>query len=275
MIDRDHALPVSHQAKLLGLSRACLYYQPVPLRASELTLMHRLDKLHLAHPFAGSRMLRDLLRLEGVSVGRKHVRTLMKRMGIAALYCQPRTTQTHRGHVVYPYLLRNLAITRSNQVWASDVSYLPMAHGFVYLTVILDWYSRRVLSWRVSVTMDVEFIMDALEEAIEQYGCPEIMNTDQGSQYTSERFIQALKEREIQVSMDGKGAWRDNIFVERLWRSVKYEDIYLHAYKTPSEVKQGLTRYFHFYNTRRPHQAHAGQVPDTAYFNRWPVAKVA
>ena len=275
MIDRTHALPVSHQAQLLGLSRASLYYQPVPLRESALTLMHWLDKLHLAHPFAGSRMLRDLLRLEGFSVGRKHVRTLMKRMGIEALYRQPRTTQRHGGHAVYPYLLRNLSITRSNQVWASDVSYLPMAHGFVYLTVILDWYSRRVLSWRVSVTMDVEFILDALEEAIEKYGCPEIMNTDQGSQYTSERFIHALKERAIQVSMDGKGAWRDNVFVERLWRSVKYEEVYLHAYETPSAVKEGLKRYFHFYNTRRPHQAHAGQTPDTAYFTQWPVAKVA
>jgi len=275
MIDRNHALPVSHQAKILGLSRGCLYYQPVPLSARELALMHRLDTLHLAHPFAGSRMLRDLLRLEGSSVGRKHVRTLMKRMGIEALYRQPRTTQVHRGHAVYPYLLSNLSITRSNQVWASDVSYIPMAHGFVYLTVMLDWYSRRVLSWRVSVTMDVEFIMDALEEAIEKYGCPEIMNTDQGSQYTSERFIQALKDRDIQISMDGKGAWRDNIFVERLWRSVKYEDIYLHAYETPSEVKQGLKRYFQFYNTSRPHQAHTGQTPDTAYFNLLPAAEVA
>ena len=275
MIDRNHALPHSHQAKILGLSRGCLYYQPVPLSESELALMHRLDKLHLAHPFAGSRMLRDLLRLEGSRVGRKHVRTLMKRMGIEALYRQPRTTQVHRGHAVYPYLLSNLSITRSNQVWASDVSYIPMAHGFVYLTVILDWYSRRVLSWRVSVTMDVEFIMDALEEAIEKYGCPEIMNTDQGSQYTSERFIQALKDRDIQISMDGKGAWRDNIFVERLWRSVKYEDIYLHAYETPSNVKQGLKRYFEFYNTSRPHRAHTGQTPDTAYFNLLPVAEVA
>ena len=275
MIDRNHALPVSHQAKILGLSRGSLYYQPVPLSESELALMHRLDKLHLAHPFAGSRMLRDLLRLEGFSVGRKHVRTLMKRMGLEALYRQPRTTQVHRGHAVYPYLLRNLSITRPNQVWASDVSYIPMAHGFVYLTVILDWYSRRVLSWRVSVTMDVEFILDALEEAIETYGCPEIMNTDQGSQYTSERFIQALKEREIHISMDGKGAWRDNIFVERLWRSVKYEDIYLQAYETPNEVKQGLKRYFQFYNTSRPHQAHRGQTPDTAYFNLLPVAEAA
>jgi putative transposase len=237
--------------------------------------MHRLDKLHLAHPFAGSRMLRDLLRLEGFSVGRQHVRTLMKRMGIEALYCQPRTTQAHRGHAVYPYLLRKLSITRPNQVWASDVSYIPMAHGFVYLTVILDWYSRRVLSWQVSVTMDGEFIMDALEEAVEKYGCPVIMNTDQGSQYTSDRFTQALKDRDSQISMDGKGAWRDNIFVERLWRSVKYEDIYLHAYETPRDVKQGLKRYFEFYNTSRPHRAHAGQTPDTAYFNLLPVAEVA
>ncbi len=275
MIDRSHALPLSHPAKILGLSRGCLYYEPTPVSEHELGLMHRLDQLHVAHPFAGSRMLRDLLRLEGFNIGRRHVRTLMKRMGIEALYCQPRTTQTHRGHPVYPYLLRNLAITRSNQVWASDVIYIPMAHGFVYLTVILDWYSRHVLAWRVSVTMDVEFIMDALEEALETYGCPAIMNTDQGSQYTSERFLQALHDQDIQISMDGKGAWRDNIFVERLWRSVKYEDIYLHAYETPNEVKQGLKRYFAFYNSRRPHQAHAGQTPDTAYFSRLPVAEVA
>ncbi len=275
MIDRNHALPVSHQAKILGLSRGCLYYQPVPLSERDLALMHRLDTLHLAHPFAGSRMLRDLLQLEGSSVGRTHVRTLLKRMGIEALYRQPRTTQRHRGHAVYPYLLRNLSITRPNQVRASDVSYLPIAHGFVYLTVRLDRYSRRVLSWRVSVTMDGECIMDALEEAIEKYGCPAIMNTDQGRQYTSERFIQALKERDIQMSMDGKGAWRDNIFVERLWRSVKYEDMYLHAYETPNEVKQGLKRYFQFYNTSRPHQAHTDQTPDTAYFNLLPVAEVA
>ena len=275
MIDRNHELPVSHQAKILGLSRGCIYYQPTLVSEYELRVMHRLDQLHVAHPFAGSRMLRDLLRLEGFSVGRKHVRTLMKRMGIEALYCQPRTTRRHQGHAVYPYLLRNLSITRSNQVWASDVSYIPMAHGFVYLTVILDWYSRRVLAWRVSVTMDVEFILDALEEALETYGCPTIMNTDQGSQYTSDKFIQALKERDIQISMDGKGAWRDNIFVERLWRSVKYEDIYLHAYETPRAVKQGLQRYFAFYNSRRPHQAHTGLTPDTAYFTRLPVAEVA
>jgi putative transposase len=275
MIDRKHALPISQQAKALRLSRGSIYYKPAPVSEHELGVMHRLDQLHVAHPFAGSRMLRDLLRLEGYCVGRKHVRTLMKRMGLEALYCQPRTTQAHRGHTVYPYLLRNLSITHSNQVWASDVSDIPMAHGFVYLTVILDWYSRRVLAWRVSVTMDVEFIMDALEEALETYGCPTIMNTDQGSQYTSARFIQALQDQGIQVSMDGKGAWRDNIFVERLWRSVKYEDIYLHAYETPNEVKQGLKRYFAFYNSRRPHRAHTGLTPDTAYFTRLPVAEVA
>ena len=275
MIHRKHPLPNSRQAKVLGFSRGSLYYQPVSVSEHGLALMHRLDQLHVAHPFAGSRMLKDLLRLEGFCVGRKHVRTLMQRMGIEALYCQPRTTRRHRGHAVYPYLLRNLSITRSNQVWASDVSYIPMSHGFVYLTVILDWYSRRVLSWRVSVTMDVEFIMDALEEAIEKHGCPDIMNPDQGSHYTSERFIEALKKRDIQISMDGKGAWRDNVFVERLWRSVKYEDIYLHAYETPSAVKQGLKQYFDFYNTHRPHQAHTGLTPHTAYFTRLPVAEVA
>ncbi len=193
MIDRNHQLPVVHQANILGLSRGCIYSHPMPCRERDLVVMRRLDQLHLAHPFAGSRMLRDRLRLEDFSVGPTHVRTLMKRMGIEVLYRQPRSTQAHQGHAVYPYLLRNLAVTHSKQVWTADVSDIPMVHGFVYLTVILDWDSRRVLSWRVSVAMDVACIIDALDEASEQYGCPEIMNTNQGSQYTSERFIQVLK----------------------------------------------------------------------------------
>ncbi len=217
MIDWKHPLPISRQAKVLSLPRGSLYYLPILVSAHDLALMHRLDKLHVAHPFAGSRILKDLLRLEGFCVGRKHVRTLMKRMGIEALYCQPRITRRKQGHAVYPSLLRNPSIARSNQVWDSDVSYIPMSHGFVYLTVILAEYSRRVLAWRVAVTMDVEFIMDVLEEALEKSGCLDIMNTDPVSQYTSERFIEGLKKRDIQISMDGKGAWRDNIFVERLW----------------------------------------------------------
>lgn len=266
MIDRDHPLPISKQAKVLQISRGSVYYRSRPPTRAELELMHRLDRLHLDHPFAGSRMLRDLLRQEGFAVGRKRVRSLMRKMGIEALYRRPRTTKPCPGHKVYPYRLRELSITRANQVWAMDISYIPMKRGFVYLTVVLDWYSRRVLSWRVSNTMDVQFCLDALREAIARYGVPEIMNTDQGSQYTSEAFTGELQAHGIEISMDGKGAWRDNVFVERLWRSVKYEDVYLHAYATVPEVRAGLSKYFGFYNSRRPHSSLDRRTPDAVYF---------
>jgi len=270
MIDREHKLPISRQAKVLGISRGTAYYQPKPVSPRDQTLMNRIDRLHLELPFAGARMLRDLLRQEGHKVGRKHVSTLMKRRGIEALYRKPRTTKPHPGHQVYPYLLRSLPVTRANQVWAMDITYLPMARGFVYLAAVVDWYSRRVLTWKVSTTMDTHFCLEAVEEAMANYGTPEIMNTDQGSQFTSQAFTGLLKENGIRISMDGKGAWRDNVFVERLWRSVKYEEVYLHAYDSVSSARAGLDRYFRFYNGRRPHSSLDRQTPDQVYFESLP-----
>jgi len=270
MIDREHKLPISQQAKVLGISRGTAYYQPKPVSPRVLALMNRIDRLHLELPFAGARMLRDLLRQEGYQVGRKHVATLMKRMGIEALYRKPRTTKRHPGHKVYPYLLRNLPVTRANQVWAMDITYLPMARGFVYLAAVVDWFTRRVLSWKVSTTMDVHFCLEAVEEAMANYGTPDVMNTDQGSQFTSQAFTGLLKENGIRISMDGKGAWRDNVFVERLWRSVKYEEVYLHAYGSVSSARAGLDRYFRFYNSRRPHSSLDRQTPDQVYFQSLP-----
>ena len=270
MIERTHKLLISKQPKVLGISRGTAYYQPKPVSPRELALMNRIDRLHLELPFAGARMLRDLLRQEGHKVGRKHVSTLMKRMGIEALYRKPRTTKRHPGHKVYPYLLRNLPVTRANQVWAMDITYLPMARGFVYLAAVVDWYSRRVLAWKISTTMDVHFCLEAVEEAIANYGTPDIMNTDQGSQFTSQAFTGLLKENGIRISMDGKGAWRDNVFVERLWRSVKYEEVYLHAYDSVSSARAGLDRYFRFYNGRRPHSSLDRQTPDQVYFESLP-----
>jgi putative transposase len=257
------------------MSRGSVYYLPRPVSDRDQALMQRIDRLHLESPFAGARMLRDMLHLEGLKVGRKHVSTLMRKMGIEALYRKPRTTQRHPGHRVYPYLLRGLPITRANQVWAMDITYIPMRRGFVYLTVVMDWYSRRVLSHRISITMDTRFCLDALEEAIATYGKPEIMNTDQGSQYTSLAFTQYLKDNSIRISMDGKGAWRDNVFVERLWKSVKYEHVYLHAYESTSKAKSKITGYSHFYNRRRPHSKLDRLTPDQFYYNSLPSTKAA
>jgi putative transposase len=267
MIDRDHPLPVSRQAKAVGISRGSVYYLPRPVSDEDQELMRRIDRLHLECPFAGSRMLRDLLIQDGFKVGRKHVATLMKRMGVEALYRKPRTTKPGAGHKVYPYLLRSLAIHRPNQVWAMDITYLPMARGFVYLAAVVDWHTRRVLSWKVSITMDAHFCLEVVEEAIMHYGTPDIMNTDQGSQFTSQAFTGLLKGHDIRISMDGKGSWWDNVFVERLWRTVKYEDVYLRAYESVSAVRAGLSRYFNFYNSRRPHSSLDGQTPDQVYFN--------
>ena len=275
MIDRNHPLPISRQAAAMGISRGSVYYLPRPVSERDQQLMKRIDRLHLELPFAGARMLRDLLRLEGFKVGRKHVATLMKRMGIEALYRKPRTTKPGAGHKIYPYLLRHRSIDRVNQVWAMDITYIPMAKGFVYLAAVVDWFTRRVLAWKVSITMDVHFCLEAVEEAIANYGTPEIMNTDQGSQFTSQAFTGLLKNNGIQISMDGKGAWRDNVFVERLWRSVKYEEVYLHAYGSVSEARAGLDRYFRFYNTRRPHSSLDGQTPDQVYFNALPLSMAA
>ena len=275
MIDHNHPLPISRQAKAVGISRGSVSYLPRPVSEEDMELMRRIDRLHLDYPFAGSRMLRDMLRQEGFKVGRTHVATLMKRMGIEALYRKPRTTRPKAGHKVYPYLLRNLTIDRPNQVWAMDITYIPMARGFVYLAAVVDWSTRRVLAWRISITMDVHFCLEAVEEAIQRYGTPVIMNTDQGSQFTSRAFVGLMKEHEIRISMDGKNSWRDNVFVERLWRSVKYEDIYLKAYESVSEVRTGLSKYFNFYNSRRPHSSLDGQTPDQVYYNRLPHTEAA
>ncbi|MEN3144817.1 IS3 family transposase [Ochrobactrum sp. WV_118_8] len=267
MIDREHKLSVVCQAKLLGFSRGSVYYSPRPVSDGDLALMRQIDELHLEYPFAGSRMLQGLLRGEGLQTGRLHVATLMKKMGIEAIYRRPNTSKPAPGHKIYPYLLRKLAVTRPNQVWAMDLTYVPMARGFVYLCAVVDWFSRKVLSWRLSITMEAAFCIEAVEEALARYGRPDIFNTDQGSQFTSMDFTTVLKKAEIAISMDGKGAWRDNVFVERLWRSIKYEEVYLHAYKTVSEARAGIGRYLTFYNSRRPHSSLDRQTPDQAYFN--------
>jgi putative transposase len=275
MIDRSHPLPLTRQASVLGISRGSVYYLPRPVSDADLALMRRIDELHLEHPFAGACMLRDLLRQEGMTVGRKHVATLMRRMGIEALYRKPNTSRKHPRHPVYPYLLRHLPITQPNQVWAMDITYIPMARGFVYLAEVMDWYSRRVLSWRVSISMETDFCLEAVEEAIQRYGTPEIFNTDQGSQFTSAAFTGLLQQHGIRISMDGKGCWRDNVFVERLWKSVKYEEVYLHAYESVSQAKAGIGKYFTFYNTRRPHTSLDRMTPDQFYFKSLPQPKAA
>jgi len=267
MIDRTHDLPVVRQAQLLKLSRSSIYYQAQPTSEGDLKLMRRIDELHREHPVAGARMLRDRLKLEGHDIGRKQVSTLMKKLDIQAIYRKANTSRRNLAHRIYPYLLRDLSIDRPNQVWAMDTTYIPMRQGFVYLSAVLDGATRRVLAWCLSNTLTADPCVDALEEAIMKYGCPEIMNTDQGSPFTRSAFIALLQEHSIQVSMDGKGCWRDNVFVERLGKSVKYEEIYLHGYETVSEVRQALTRYFDFYNRRRPHSTLDGKTPDTAYFN--------
>ena len=275
MIDRGHELSLGRQAELLGLSRSTLYYEPRPVPAAELAIMRRMDELHLDYPFAGSRMLRDLLRGEDVVIGRELVITMMRRMGIEAIYRKPNTSKAALGHKIHPYLLRGLTIERPNQVWAMDITYIPMARGFVYLAAVVDWFSRRVLSWRLSITMDVDFCLEAVEEALARYGRPEIFNTDQGSQFTSEAFTGLIQSNGIAVNMDGRGAWRDNVFVERLWRSVKYEEVYLRAYDSVGEARASLSRYFTFYNTKRPHSSLDAQTPETYYYNHLPQAAAA
>ena len=236
MIDAAHDLPVARQAEVLDLSRSSVYYRPRPVSPEDLALMRRIDELHLERPFAGSRMLRDFLEHEGVAVGRRHVATLMKRMGIEAIYRRRNSSKPAPGHKIYPYLLRGVKVERPNQVWATDITYIPMARGFVYLVAVVDWFTRRVLSHRVSITMDTTFCVEALEEAIGKHGRPEIFNSDQGSQFTSEAFTGVLLANGIAISMDGKGSWRDNVFVERLWKSVKYEEVYLKAYDTVARL---------------------------------------
>jgi putative transposase len=275
MIDRTHELALATQAQLLGIARSTAYRMPAPVSAGDLAVMRRIDELHLNYPFAGSRMLRSMLVNEGVEIGRTHVRTLMRRIGIEALYRRPRTSRPAPGHRVYPYLLRGMTIERPNQVWAADITYIPMARGFVYLIVVLDWFSRRALSWRISITLDSDPCVEAVEEALARHGRPEVFNTDQGSQFTSEMFTGLLIGNDIAISMDGKGAWRDNVFVERLWRSVKYEEVYLKAYDSVSEARRSIAAYLDFYNEVRPHSQHGGRTPDQVWFAAIPEIAMA
>jgi len=270
MIDRAHALPVTRQAQLLGMSRGAVYYLARPLSAADLALMRRIDELHLEHPFMGARMLRRQLAREEVYVGRRHIATLMRRMGIAALAPQPGTSKREPGHKIYPYLLRNLAVLRSNQVWALDTTYIPMARGFVYLTAVVDVASRRVLAHKVAVTLGACHAREVIEQAFARWGTPEIVNTDQGSQFTATEFTEAVVAQGCQLSMDGRGAWRDNVFVERLWRSVKYERVYLKAYDSVSAARVDIADYMDWYNAGRAHSSLADVTPDAHYFANLP-----
>jgi putative transposase len=275
MIDRADKLPVTRQCDILDLSRSGVYYTPTPLSAKDMDLMRKIDEIHLMYPFYGSRKIRDELWAKGYDVGRDRVRRLMRRIGISALYVKPRLSLAHPAHVKYPYLLRGLEITRANHVWTSDITYIPMAKGFCYLVAIMDWTSRMALAWRLSNTLDSSFCVDALEEATAKYGCPEIFNTDQGSQFTAEAFTSTLRSKGITISMDGKGRWMDNVFIERLWKSVKYEDIYLKGYSSMSEVKEGLSSYFMFYNEKRWHQHFDRKTPAMVYSTTLPQKQAA
>jgi putative transposase len=275
MIDRAHDLPLTKQAETLNISRRSLYYVPELVRPADLALMRQMDELHLEFPFAGSRMLRDLLAADGSKVGRRHVTTLMRKMGIEAAYRRPSTSKSAPGHKIFPYLLRGLTIDRPNQVWSTDITYIPMARGFVYLCAVMDWFARRILAWRLSNTMEAAFCVEVLEDALAKHGRPDIFNSDQGSQFSGMAFTSVLIKNEIAISMDGKGAWRDNVFVERFWRSIKYEEVYLKAYEDVPEARQSIGRYIDFYNGRRPHTALDRRTPDQAYFNPLPLRTAA
>jgi len=275
MIDPDHELSLTRQAELRELSRDSLYYRPVAVSDADLALMRRIDELHLELPFAGSRLLRDLLRGEGHVIGRKHVRNLMRRMGIAAIHSRQNTSRRHPRHPVFPYLLRGLVIDRPNQVWATDITYIPMARSFVYLVAVNDVDSRKIVAWRLSNSLSPDFCVVALEEAITRYGAPDIMNSDQASQFTAAAFVLVLQQHRIRISMDGRGAWRDDVFAERLWKSIKYEEVYLRAYELVSEAKAGIGRYVTFYNGRRPRRSLDRQTPDAVYFNYLSLAAAA
>jgi putative transposase len=265
MVDRTAPLSIRRQCELLRVSRSGIYYEPEPTSDEELALMRRIDELHLKFPFYGSRKMTEVLKAEGQAVNRKRIQRLMRQMDLEALVPKPGTSRPGHQHPVYPYLLRGLRIERPNQVWAADITYIPLAHGFVYLVAIMDWYSRRVLAWRLSNTLDASFCVEALLEALEQFGTPEIFNTDQGAQFTAEEFIGLLRAHSVKISMDGKGRCLDNVFVERLWRSLKYEEVYLHVYEDMREAGRGLGRYMAFYNHERPHQTLGYQTPDAFY----------
>jgi putative transposase len=266
MIAKEVELPITRQCELLEVSRSSYYYQPVKVSETELRVMRLIDEIHLRYPFYGSRRIGDELEAYDIFINRKHVQRLMRLMGLVALYPRRKTSQPAKGHKVYPYLLGGLNINHSNHVWSVDITYVPLARGFVYLVAIMDWYSRKILSWRVSTTLESHFCVEALQEALEQYGTPEIFNSDQGSQFTSETFTEVLKETGIAISMDGKGRWVDNVFIERVWRSLKHEEVYLKAYETPREAREEIANYFVFYNTKRRHQSLNRKTPDNVYF---------
>ena len=275
MINREHQLSVTRQAQLLNISRGTVYYLPKPVSPEELALMRALDKLHLEHPFMGARMLRDQLARLGFKTGRQRVRTLMLKMGIEALCPQPGTSKAHPGNKVYPYLLRKLKIERANQVWALDTTYIPMARGFVYLTAVMDVASRRVLAHKVAISLEASHAREVIEKAFAKYGTPEIVNTDQGSQFTATEFTEAVLTKGCQLSMDGRGAWRDNVFVERLWRSVKYERVYLRAYDSVAHARIDIADYFDIYNNQRPHSGIDKATPEEKYFELLPALQKA
>ena len=277
MIERQHPhLSVGRQCQLLGFSRSSVYYQPSPVDPEELELMRLIDEQYLKKPVYGSRRMAEHLRRLGYTVNRKRVRRLMRQMGLEVIYTRPRTSQPQPGHQIYPYLLRERTVERPNEVWATDITYIPLARGFMYLVAIIDWYSRRVLAWRLSNTLDTRFCLEALEEALERHGPPEIFNTDQGCQFTSHAFTSRLEAAGIGISMDGKGCYHDNIFVERLWRTVKYECVYLKTFEGGAELRQELRQWFDWYNRERPHQSLDYRTPDEVYFqNNTPLSKVA
>ncbi|KJS39378.1 MAG: integrase [Rhodospirillaceae bacterium BRH_c57] len=266
MIEPDHSgLSIVQQCTLVSINRSAFYYRPTGESPLNLALMRLIDEAFLECPFYGARQMARHLRRQGYTVGRKRVSRLMGKMGLAPIYQKPRTSTPHPQHPVYKYLLRDQEITRPNQVWCADITYIPMRRGFLYLVAVMDWATRKVLSWRVSNTMEADFCIEALEEALTAFGAPEIFNTDQGSQFTSPRFTDVLREAGVRISMDGRGRWMDNVFIERLWRSLKYECVYLHAFETGSELRAGLERWIRYYNTRRPHSALTGQTPNEAY----------
>ncbi len=275
MVKTQHKLPLITRCRLMEVSRSSVYYEPAAAPAQDEVLMRSMDEIHLELPFYGSRRIRDELAGQGHPVNRKRVQRLMRRMGMNALYPKPNTSRANHAHKVYPYLLRNLPIERANQVWCADITYIPMRKGFVYLVAIMDWHSRKVLSWRLSNTMDADFCVTALREALCAYGTPEIFNTDQGSQFTSEEFTEVLKEVDVKISMDGKGRWMDNVFIERLWRSLKYEDVYLKAYDGIPAARDSIGRWMRFYNQRRRHQALDRRTPDTVYYQSLTVEAMA
>ena len=270
MIQMDTTLPATTKCQLLELSRSTAYYKTADKAPDpeELHLKRLIDELHMKHPCMGTRSIRDQLRSRGYKINRKRVKRLMDEMGIASVAPQPNTSRPGKNHKIYPYLLRGLRIDRPNQVWATDITYIPMARGFLYLVAILDWYSRKVLSWRLSISMDSAFCLEALNEAVQTFGAPVILNTDQGSQFTSEEFTGALKSSNIKISMDGKGRWMDNVFIERLWRSLKYEEVYLKAYETVTEARSGIKGWIRFYNHERTHQSLGRQTPEQVYFSQ-------